>query len=149
MTNETNGIAAEAPKEPIYKVLQKDVDNAIVLEQYLRGGHKTVICVLVLTSGFEVVGTSGVVDPKEYDFAIGKEEAKKNAVNKVWEHLGGILQWTRAIDIQEKQRVANEVAAAKAREAGPADTAPDQPPTPVAMPNAAQTVDATPVMPKV
>lgn len=64
----------------------------IAEQEFFKIGKKTTICLLTLKTGFEVVGTSGVVDPKKFDFEIGKEIARKNAVEKIWEIEGYRLQ---------------------------------------------------------
>lgn len=47
------------------------------------------ICALVLRNGAKVVGINyGAVDPAQHSAAMGREEARKAAVEKVWELLG-------------------------------------------------------------
>lgn len=84
-------------EESQWKVSEKEVYESIVFEQYQHMGAKTVVCLLILNSGFEVVGTSAPVDPDTFDFAIGKTEAKKKAVDEVWKYLGSIVQNNMAI----------------------------------------------------
>ena len=80
-----------------FKVTEKDVEAAIIAEQFLKIGNKTTICLLILNTGYEVIGTSSVVDPNNFDFAVGKEFARERAVDQVWGHLGSIIQWQKAI----------------------------------------------------
>ena len=100
------------PEKPttLYKVTQEDVDRSIMQEQYIPGGHKTTICVLILDDGYEVTGVSSVIDPIMYDFNIGKKYAREDALKKVWEHLASIMQWKRAIDIRERIRMEQQLA---------------------------------------
>ncbi|WP_239009688.1 Gp49 family protein [Delftia lacustris] len=46
-------------------------------------------CVLVLKNGTKVVGINyGAIDPAQHDAARGRQEARAQAVEKVWELLG-------------------------------------------------------------
>ena len=45
-------------------------------------------CVLVLRNGFTVTGESACASPENFDAEIGREMARKNAVNKVWPLMG-------------------------------------------------------------
>lgn len=74
----------------------QDVENSIAVESYIKQGKKITVCHLTLVDGFEVVGTSGVVDPDNYNTEIGNRIARENAINRVWQHLGSILQHTLA-----------------------------------------------------
>jgi len=80
-----------------FRVTEKDVEAAIIAEQFLKIGSKTTICLLILNTGYEVIGTSSVIDPENFDFAIGKKFARERAVDQVWGHLGSIIQWQKAI----------------------------------------------------
>ncbi len=85
----------ECTKESCCKktsVTEADVEAAIENESYGTLGIKTTYCVLTLKNGFEIVGTSACVDAANYSLEIGREYAKKKAVEKVWEHLASILQ---------------------------------------------------------
>lgn len=74
------------------KVSPADVANAIVKEQYIKLGTKKCACHLTLRDGWEVVGIAGVVNPDLYDEKIGQEIALEKAKDKVWLHLGSLLQ---------------------------------------------------------
>ena len=60
--------------------------------QFHKLGKKTTVCLLTMNNGFEIVGTSGVVDAAKYDAEIGNKIAKENAIKKVWEIEGYRLQ---------------------------------------------------------
>lgn len=87
-----------------FKVTEKEVNEAILTEQYFKIGNKTTICLLILNTGYEVVGTSAPVDPENFDFDQGKKYAKEKAVEQVWCHLGSIVQWQKAVHDQEEAR---------------------------------------------
>lgn len=50
------------------------------------------ICIIILENGFKVEGVSACVDPSNFDANIGKEEAYKNAFDKIWEIEGYLLK---------------------------------------------------------
>ena len=106
-------------EEQEFKVTEKDVESAIMAEQFLKIGNKTTVCLLILNTGYEVVGTSSVVDPEKFDFVIGKEFARERAVDQVWGHLGSIVQYQKAI---YDQNMAQNELRAKAEAEAPKDT---------------------------
>ncbi len=67
---------------------KKDLIRHIVKHEYRDMGKKTTICLLTLDNGFEVVGTSSCIDPKDYDQRTGAAIAYENAVEKLWELYG-------------------------------------------------------------
>lgn len=73
-------------------VTPADVENAIVKEEAVKLGSKITVVHLTLADGFEVIGKSGVVDPTNFDLEIGAKYARENALNRVWEHMGSVLQ---------------------------------------------------------
>lgn len=77
-------------------VTLESISNLIVKEDYSNNG-KTTICILTLKSGFEVVGTSGVVDKSLFTESIGKKIARQNSIDKIWELEGYRLQWENYI----------------------------------------------------
>lgn len=74
------------------KVTEEQVMNMIAEEFTYKLGEKTTCVLLKLKNGFEVIGTSGCVDPANYDHEIGKGYARKRAVEKIWELEGYKLQ---------------------------------------------------------
>lgn len=84
------------------KVTLEEVEAAIAKEEYIHIGRKTSIYLLTLKNGFEVVGISGCIDPKEYDSELGKKYAREKAIDKVWELLGFEKQPTVAEAIVEE-----------------------------------------------
>lgn len=99
-------IQAKASKAP--RVTPADVDAAIASEFYFTAADgvlgesemgtrpaawtnldQVTICVLVLCNGAKVLGVNyGAIDRAQHDAAMGREEARKAAVEKVWELLG-------------------------------------------------------------
>lgn len=74
------------------KVTSQEVDDAIKDITYTRLGQKIVVAHIILQDGFEVIGKAGVVNSEEFDMEIGKKYALENAKQRVWEHMGSILQ---------------------------------------------------------
>ncbi|MCK5788550.1 MAG: hypothetical protein KAH32_06105 [Chlamydiia bacterium] len=77
------------------KITEEVVEDAIVKEEYVKLGTKMTACVLTLKDGFEVVGLAGVVDANTYDISMGSKFARVKAKDKVWEHLGSVLQYIK------------------------------------------------------
>lgn len=50
------------------------------------------ICVLTLTNGATITGTSNVIDPANYDAELGEKVALSNAKEKIWELEGYALK---------------------------------------------------------
>lgn len=67
-------------------------------EEYVAIGLKTVVCVLTLENGFEIVGSASCIDPKNFDFEFGQGIARQDAVNQVWKLEGYLLQQDRYED---------------------------------------------------
>ena len=68
------------------------IENTILKEDYIKVGLKTVITVLTLKNGFEIIGTSACVDINNFDFEIGKKYAREKAIDQIWMLEGYLLQ---------------------------------------------------------
>jgi hypothetical protein len=55
---------------------------------FMKIGKKTTICLLTLDNGFEITGTSACVDPANFDYEIGKEQAELDALRKFGSIVG-------------------------------------------------------------
>jgi hypothetical protein len=60
------------------------MENLIIGEEFFTNG-KTTICFLHISSGFQIIGTSSIVDISKFDFEIGKKYAKEDAMSKLSE----------------------------------------------------------------
>lgn len=49
-------------------------------------------CVLVLRNGFTVIGHSACVSPENFDAQIGRDIARRNAIEQIWPLLGYLLK---------------------------------------------------------
>lgn len=63
-------------------------DEWVAWISYNKMGEKTTVVLLKLHNGFEVVGTSACVDPKDFDKAIGEHLAVVDALNKLDGYVG-------------------------------------------------------------
>jgi hypothetical protein len=52
--------------------------------QHYQLGLKTVVCLITLDSGHEVIGSSACIDPLDFNLEKGKELAYANAERNVW-----------------------------------------------------------------
>lgn len=53
---------------------------------------KVLVCELVLENGFSVRGEASVVDPANFNLEIGKDISRKDAIDKIWQLEGYLLQ---------------------------------------------------------
>lgn len=97
------------------RVTPADIEAAIVSEHYidglalyhasfdvpkdtplaevaLRSLQCLTLCVLVLRNGFTVTGESACVSPENFDAELGRQIARKKAVDKLWPLLGYALK---------------------------------------------------------
>ena len=75
------------------KIQECDVLNFIKEGYSLRLGEKTtVVCDTTLT-GFDTVGIAACVNPSTYDHDMGCGVARRDIKDKIWGHLGFVLQW--------------------------------------------------------
>jgi hypothetical protein len=74
------------------KTVSEELVNSKIKNENYFSTNKTTICVLALENGFEVVGTSAVVDIEFFDKELGEKYAKQKALDKVWELEAYILQ---------------------------------------------------------
>jgi hypothetical protein len=86
------------------RITPEQVDASIIDEHYIKAGKKTTVCHLTLADGFEVIGVAGTVDPANFDANIGNNIAKNKALDKVYQHLGSILQNKLATEFVEDNK---------------------------------------------
>lgn len=75
------------------KIQEGDVLNFIKKGYSLRLGEKTTVVFDTTITGFDIIGTSACVNPNNYDHAIGEGIARRDIKDKIWGHLGFVLQW--------------------------------------------------------
>ena len=71
---------------------QECIESKIKKEEYIKIGRKTTVGCFTLENGFEIVTSSACVKEEDYDEEIGKEICRKQAINKIWELEGYLIQ---------------------------------------------------------
>lgn len=75
------------------KVTLEHIKSKIISETFTRlPSGKCLICELTLENGFTVRGEACVVDPRNYVQEIGEQISRENAVDKIWQLEGYLLQ---------------------------------------------------------
>lgn len=75
------------------KISEGDVLGFMKQGHSLRLGEKTTVVLDTTITGFDTIGTSACVNPNNYDHAIGEGIARRDIKDKIWGHLGFVLQW--------------------------------------------------------
>lgn len=78
-------------------ISQEMVDNFIDNYEIFTKQGKITIVIATLVNGFTIVESSACVSPENYDEEIGIEVCKRKIKNKVWNHLGFLLQSTKPL----------------------------------------------------
>lgn len=78
------------------RVTVSDMERKIKMTVYQRlEGTTTTVCQITLENGFTLIGTSGCVDPKNYNQALGEKYAYEKAFEKMWDLEGYLLRQRR------------------------------------------------------
>ena len=78
------------------RVTVSDMERKIKMTVYQRlEGTTTTICQITLQNGWTLIGTSGCVDPKQYNQALGEKYAYEKAFEKLWDLEGYLLRQRR------------------------------------------------------
>lgn len=73
------------------RLTRQYLEEQVKAVDYTYNGQFT-ICTITTVSGTKLVGTSGVLDPANYDKQIGEVVAHENAVNQLWQLEGYFFQ---------------------------------------------------------
>lgn len=87
--------AAYFPIQNPTKISRADVEAFIVPGEPMKLGKKTTIVLDTTLTGFDTIATSACVDPNNFNLEIGAEIARKDITDKIWGHLGFVLQWAK------------------------------------------------------
>lgn len=79
------------PENKKTSITEEKIDAVIISEEFASIGKKTTVCCLTLVNGFEIIGVSACVDPKNFDLEKGKYWARKEAVDQIWKLEGYLL----------------------------------------------------------
>lgn len=75
------------------RLTDENIDAVIASEDYYVFPDTCVtVCCLTLKNGFNTIGYSACASPENFDKEIGREIARKNAREKVWELEGYLLK---------------------------------------------------------
>jgi len=74
------------------RVTPEHVTSVIADEIFLNPTATLTICVLTLTNGFTVTGESACASPENFNEALGKKIARRNAADKIWALEGYLLK---------------------------------------------------------
>ena len=77
------------------KIVKADVNSFCPQYKATTVGDKTTVVIAKTITGFELVESSSCVDAKNYSQELGEKYAMENIRNKVWAHLGFVLQWAK------------------------------------------------------
>lgn len=98
-----DGYKSFSPKDVFEKAYYQILDSTKISEgdvlgfmkqgYSLRLGEKTTVVLDTTITGFDTIGTSACVNPNNYDHAIGEGIARRDIKDKIWGHLGFVLQW--------------------------------------------------------
>lgn len=92
------------------KLTPADLDAMVASATFHQpAGSTLTVCVLVLTNGCTLVGTSNVIDPANYDAELGQVVALSNAKGKIWEAEGYALKRDAQVLVIKAARTAHEV----------------------------------------
>lgn len=75
------------------KIQEGDVLNFIKEGYSLRLGEKTIVVCDTTLTGFDTVGIAACVNPSTYNHDMGCGIARRDIKDKIWGHLGFVLQW--------------------------------------------------------
>ena len=62
-----------------------DLKEHIVKKEFIKMWEKTVICLLTLDNGFEVVWSTAPINKENFSLEVGEQYAYEKAVDKLWE----------------------------------------------------------------
>jgi hypothetical protein len=67
------------------KLTEDDIRARVIDAEFFHvDGTTTTLCLLKTISDFVVTGTSACIDPAEFDAAVGRELAYKDALRQLW-----------------------------------------------------------------
>lgn len=94
---------SENNKPSAPRITPADIEDNIVAEHHFTAGaalkalghpvspefHQMSLCVLMLRNGTKIVGVNhGAIDPAQHDAERGMKDARKDAINQIWQLMG-------------------------------------------------------------
>jgi hypothetical protein len=75
------------------KLTPEDIDAQIMFVDYHTFEDTCLtVCCITLKNGYNVIGKSGCIDPEAFDEQIGRQIARENAVQEIWQLEGYLLK---------------------------------------------------------
>jgi len=81
--------------ENLNKVTEEMVDAFMGTPESSQISERTTLVKVTPKTGFEQFEVSSCVDPANYDHEIGVKCATKRIKDRIWGHLGFVLQWAK------------------------------------------------------
>lgn len=82
---------ASLSADPGPRVTIESMEAKVASAEYFRSKTLT-ICILTLSNGFTIVGTSACVSPENYNQALGERYAYDDAFRQIWAFKGYLLR---------------------------------------------------------
>lgn len=90
------------------KLTEDDIKARIIDAEFFHvDGTTTTLCLVKTIGDFVITGTSACIDPTEFDAAVGREAAYKDALRQLWD-----LEGYRARCLAHDAKVAQQSVAA-------------------------------------
>lgn len=81
----TDDLQARVDAKLFPKVTLEQMEKRIKHTQYFWPENTSMtICIIILDSGFTVIGEAACADPRNFDMQIGIELSYKHAISKLW-----------------------------------------------------------------
>ena len=81
-----------------HRLMKSDIDRFVKLSPSIEATeipHKTTMVHVKMPNGWDEFETSSCVERENYDQSLGTEIAMSNIKNRLWKHLGFVLQWAK------------------------------------------------------
>ena len=95
MSNDESRIEAEIQAKGLTapRLMPEHIDACIRdVAFHVFPGTTLTVCALTLRNGFVVTGTSAAASPENFDPTIGRDIARRNARERIWELEGYLLR---------------------------------------------------------
>lgn len=90
------------------KLTEDDIKARIIDAEFFHvDGTTTTLCLVKTIGDFVITGTSACIDPTEFDAAVGREAAYKDALRQLWD-----LEGYRARCLAHDSKIAQQSVAA-------------------------------------
>ena len=96
-------------KHKEYIITEEVIEGSIIQEIYTTIGYRTSLCLLILNTGYEALGSFAPILIEDIDVVAGKKAAKAAAMIQARAHLESISLWRKTVtDIKEAKEAEKE-----------------------------------------